>query len=98
MIKEGDQVVCIDDAFDPRSLAIIPYRPIKNNIYTVREIKYYDMHDKMGITLMEIRNPIIVKDCLGKKEEPSFNIIRFAPLDKVLDEISIEELEESFAV
>ena len=52
------------------------------------------MHDKMGITLMEIKNPIIVRDLFGRKQEPSFNVIRFAPLDQVLESISIEELEE----
>ena len=94
MIKEGDQVVCINDVFDPRSMEIIPNRPIKDNIYTVREMRYYDMHDKMGVTLVEIKNPIIVRDMLGTRQEPSFNIIRFAPLDEVLDSISIEELNE----
>jgi hypothetical protein len=94
MIKEGDQVVCIDDVFDPRSMHIIPNRPKKDNIYTIREMRYYDMHDKMGVTLVEIKNAQNVKDYFGKVQEPSFNIIRFAPLDKVLDEISLEELEE----
>ena len=95
MIKEGDQVVCIDDVFDARSLEIIPNRPIKDNIYTIREMRYYDMHDKMGVTLMEIKNSKNVRDLFGKTQEPSFNITRFAPLDQVLDSISIEELEEA---
>ena len=95
MIKEGDQVVCIDDNFDPRSMEIIPNRPKKDSIYTVREMRYYDMHDKMGITLVEIKNPLMVKDFFGRLQEPSFNIIRFAPLDQVLDSISLEELEEA---
>jgi hypothetical protein len=95
MIKEGDQVVCVDDVFDPRSMLIIPNRPIKDKIYTIRELRYYDLHDKMGVTLVEIKNPVNVKDYFGKLQEPSFNIIRFAPLDKVLDSISIEELEEA---
>ena len=94
MIKEGDQVVCIDDVFDPRSMKIIPNRPLKDNIYTVRDIRYYDMHDKMGITLKEIVNPSNVRDLFGNTQEPSFNIKRFAPLDEVLDSISLEELEE----
>jgi hypothetical protein len=95
MIKEGDQVVCIDDVFDPRSVILIPNRPVKDNIYTVREMRYYDMHDKLGLTLVEIKNPKCVKDFFGRLQEPSFNVIRFAPLDKVLDSISIEELEEA---
>jgi hypothetical protein len=94
MIKEGDQVVCVDDVFDPKSMSIIPNRPIKDNIYTIREMRYYDLHDKMGVTLVEVKNAQNVKDYFGKVQEPSFNIIRFAPLDKVLDEISLEELEE----
>jgi hypothetical protein len=98
MIKEGDQVVCVDDVFDPRSMAIIPNRPIKDKIYTIRELRYYDMHDKMGVTLVEIKNSHNVRDFFGKVQEPTFNIIRFAPLDKVLDEISLEEIEEAFAV
>lgn len=95
MIKEGDQVVCVNDVFDPRSIEIIPNRPKKDSIYTVREMRYYDMHDKMGITLVEIKNPTIVKDFFGRLQEPSFNIIRFAPLDQVLDSISLEQLEEA---
>ena len=94
MIKEGDQVVCVDDVFDPRSMQIILNRPVKDKIYTVREMSYYDMHDKMGITLVEIKNAHNVRDFFGKVQEPSFNINRFAPLDKVLDSISIEELNE----
>jgi hypothetical protein len=98
MIKEGDQVVCIDDVFDPRSVMLIPNRPVKDSIYTVREMRYYDMHDKMGVLLVEVKNSKNVRDMFGKTQEPSFNVIRFAPLDKVLDSISIEELEEAFAV
>ena len=49
----------------------------------------------MGVTLVEIKNPLVVKDLFGGKQEPSFNIIRFAPLDQVLDSISLEELEEA---
>ena len=94
MIKEGDQVVCINDVFDRRSIELIPMRPVKDKIYTVREMRYYDMHDKMGITLVEIKNPQIVRNLFGTFLEPSFNIIRFAPLDDVLDKISIEELKE----
>ena len=98
MIKEGDQVVCIDDVFDPRSIEVIPNRPKKDSIYTIREIRYYDMHDKMGVTLVEVKNAHNVRDFFGKLQEPSFNIVRFVPIDKVLDEISIEEIEEAFAL
>ena len=98
MIKEGDQVVCIDDVFDPRSIEVIPNRPKKDSIYTIREIRYYDMHDKMGVTLVEVKNAHDVRDFFGKLQEPSFNIVRFVAIDEVLDEISIEEIKEAFAL
>ncbi len=98
MIKEGDQVVCVDDVFDPKSIEVIPNRPKKDKIYTIREMRYYDMHDKMGVTLVEVKNAHNVRDLFGKLQEPSFNIVRFVPIDKVLDEISIEEIEEAFAL
>jgi hypothetical protein len=93
MIKVGDQVVCIDDRFDARSEEIIPNRPCKDSIYTVRDIVFYNMHDKMGVLLHEIHNPKNVRGLLGATLEPSFNIIRFAPLDDVLESITLEEFE-----
>ena len=97
MIKEGDLVVCINDAFDPRSIEVIPNRPTKGTVYIVREMTYYDMHDKMGLMLVELRNPRIVKGLFGALLEPSFNITRFAPANEVLDSISLVELEEQIA-
>ena len=97
MIKEGDLVVCINDVFDLRTIEVIPNRPNKGTVYTVREMAYYDMHDKMGLMLMELRNPRIVKGLFGTLLEPSFNITRFAPADSVLDSISLVELEEQIA-
>ena len=95
MIKEGDQVVCIDDTFHERAISIIPYRPAKDSIYTVREIQYHNINDKVGVLLNEIHNPPIISGVLKLRLEPTFNITRFAPLEKVLDSISIEELEEA---
>ena len=95
MIKEGDQVVCIDDYFNQRAIDLIPNRPLKDNIYTVRQIHYHNVNDKTGILLEEIVNPPIISGVLKRLLEPTFNIIRFVPLDKVLDEISIEELQEA---
>jgi len=92
-MKAGDQVVCIDDRFDARSEEIIPNRPRKDSIYTIRDIVFYDMHDKRGVLLQEIRNPKNVRGLFGVTLEPSFNIIRFAPLDDVLESITLEEFE-----
>ena len=95
MIKEGDQVVCVDDLFTDHAIKLIPTRPVKDNIYTVRQILYHDVNDKVGVLLQEIINPPIQSGVLKRLLEPTFNIIRFAPLEKVLDQISIEELEEA---
>ena len=92
-MKAGDQVVCIDDRFDARSEEIIPNRPRKDSIYTIRDIVFYDMHDKRGVLLQEIHNPKNVRALFGAMLEPSFNIVRFAPLDDVLESITLEEFE-----
>lgn len=97
MIKKSDLVVCINDSFDPKSIQTIPNRPIKGTVYAVRDMVYYDMHDKTGLLLVEIRNPRIVKGLFGALLEPSFNITRFAPAREVLDSISLLELEEQIA-
>jgi len=94
MIKEGSEVVCINGSFSAESIQAIPNRPVLNSTYTVREIRYYEHLDKAGVLLEEIRNPLSVRTVLGVMLEPSFSITRFAPLDDVLDSISIEELEE----
>lgn len=95
MIKKGEQVVCIDDSFHPRVFDLIPVRPVKDKIYTVRDIEYHNVNDKVGILLEEIYNPPILSGVLKTKKEPTFNIIRFAPLEKALDSVSLEELEEA---
>ena len=94
MIKEGMEVVCINDSFAAQSIELIPNRPVKNKVYIVREIRYYDHLDKTGVLLVEIYNPPTVRGLFGMEHEPSFSITRFAPLDSVLNEISLESVEE----
>ena len=86
--------MCINDTFSAESIHAIPNRPVLNSMYIVREIRYYGHLDKAGVLLEEVRNPLSVQTMLGVMLEPSFSITRFAPLDDVLDSISIEELEE----
>ena len=94
MIKEGMEVVCINDNFPQQSIDAIPNRPVKNKVYVVREIRYYDYLDKVGVLLKEINNPPTVRGLLGSDLEPSFSITRFTPLDDLLDEITLENVEE----
>jgi hypothetical protein len=95
MIKEGDTVVCIDDSFHERVFDIIPYRPVKDRMYTVREIHYHNVNDKVGVLLNEIHNPPVLSGVLKVKLEPTFNIIRFAPIDDMIKSVSLEQLEEA---
>ena len=94
MFDVGQQVVCINDVFDPRSILLIPNRPKKDKVYTIRDIRYYPTMDKAGLVLQEIKNPLSVKDLFNKMQEPSFSIHRFVPVDKkVRTEVLEEELE-----
>ena len=87
-------MVCINDVFAQQSIEAIPNRPVKNKTYVVREIRYYDHLDKAGVLLQEIRNPQSVRGVLGEQYEPSFSITRFAPLEDLLSEITLENVEE----
>lgn len=92
MFKVGDQVVCINDVFDPRSIELIPNRPKKDNVYTIRDMRYYNMLDKTGVLLVEIKNSINVYDRLSKSfQEPTFSLHRFVPIDKLVHEDVLEE-------
>jgi len=92
MFKVGDQVVCINDVFDPRSIELIPNRPKKDNVYTIRDMRYYNMLDKTGVLLVEIKNSINVYDRFSKSfQEPTFSLHRFVPIDKLVREDVLEE-------
>lgn len=95
MYKVGEKVVCVNDVFDPRSVELIPNRPKKDKVYTIRDIRYYDLLDKTGVLLMEINNPVNVYSRLHKSfMEPTFGIHRFAPVNNsVREDVLEEELE-----
>jgi hypothetical protein len=78
MINVGDKVLCIADNFHPRSILLIPNRPVKDQEYIVREI--IEVRDEVGLLLEEISNPLLVNDNDGSLYEPNFNINRFKKL------------------
>lgn len=91
-MKIGSIVKCIDDKFDPKSIELIPNRPRKGKIYTIRLIKPY-LSKKIGILLEEIINEPLMLPDLDGLFEPTFNIERFRELPEIdINEI-IEELE-----
>ena len=100
MVK-GQKVVCINDTFFPTVRAIYLQLPVKDNIYTVREVflgrerivKGGDTAT-VGLLLEELTNP---KDPFHQGEqELGFSSERFAPLNELPDETA--EVEDVVGV
>jgi len=98
MVK-GQKVVCINDTFTPTIRALYKQLPVKDNIYTVREVflgreKIVKGGDSatVGLLLEELKNP---PDPFHQGEqELGFSSERFAPLN----ELPPEEVEEEEVV
>jgi len=97
MIK-GQKVVCINDTFPEIIRAIYKELPVKDNIYTIREVflgreKIVRGGDTatVGLLLVELKNP---PDPFHQGEqELGFSSERFAPLTELPDEkIEVEEV------
>ena len=54
-MRKGTQVICIDDKFDAKLVSLIPNRPVKDEVYTVRETLL--TRNGKAIQLEEIHNP-----------------------------------------
>ena len=100
MVK-GQRVVCINDVFSPTVRALYKQLPVKDTIYTVREVflgreKIVKGGDTatVGLLLEELVNP---KDPFHQGEqELGFTSERFAPLNELPDEK--KEVEETVAI
>jgi hypothetical protein len=100
MVK-GQRVVCINDVFSPTVRALYRQLPVKDNIYTIREVflgreKIVKGGDTatVGLLLEELVNP---KDPFHQGEqELGFTSERFAPLNELPDEK--REVEETVAI
>lgn len=97
MIK-GQKVVCINDSFSEFIRALYRELPVKDNIYTVREVflgreKIVRGGDTatVGLLLEELTNP---PDPFHQGEqELGFSSERFAPLNELPDEkVEAEEV------
>lgn len=102
MIK-GQRVVCINDTFPELIRALYKELPVKDNIYTVREVflgreKIVRGGDTatVGLLLKELKNP---PDPFHQGEqELGFSSERFAPLNELPDEeVEVEEVEHAGA-
>lgn len=90
MVEIGTRVVCVDDRFDSRSIAIIPNRPKKDLVYTIREIFEHPEVGAIGVLLDEISNPDLLHQ-KGHLFEPTFSINRFVPV--TWEEDALEKVE-----
>jgi hypothetical protein len=90
----GSIVECINDSFDSKSIELIPNRPKKGKIYTIKGIKDYPDKNSTGVLLEEIINEPLMLPNLEGLFEPTFNIERF----KELPEVNIEELIEELTL
>ncbi len=96
MVK-GQKVVCVNDTFSPTIRALYKELPVKDNIYTIREVflgreKIVKGGDTatVGLLLEELVNP---RDPFHQGEqELGFTSERFAPLNELPDET--EKIEE----
>lgn len=88
-MKKGTQVICIDDKFDPKLVSLIPNRPVKDEVYTVRETLL--TRNGKAIQLEEIRNPELYDQLHQGMFEPSFNVRRFRIADTAPEELELEE-------
>ncbi|MES2693003.1 MAG: hypothetical protein V4773_05985 [Verrucomicrobiota bacterium] len=95
MVK-GQKVVCINDTFSPTIRALYKQLPVKDTIYTVREVflgreKIVKGGDSatVGLLLEELTNP---RDPFHQGEqELGFTSERFAPLNELPDEEAVVE-------
>ena len=74
-------IICINDTFSPEQIADIPNRPIKDKMYTIREV--IKSRNGIGILLNEIHNPKngwTEMNAMKFTFEPNFSIKRFASL------------------
>lgn len=92
-MKVGSLVECVNDKFDPKQIELIPNRPKKGKIYTIRLIKQYP-NNKIGLLLEEITNEPLMLPNLDGLFEPTFDINRF----RELPEPNIDELTEILEV
>lgn len=102
MVK-GQKVICINDTFSPTVRALYQQLPVKDTIYTVREVflgreKIVRGGDTatVGLLLEELTNPM---DPFHQGEqELGFSSERFAPLNTLPDEEVAAEAEEAASV
>ena len=93
-MKVSDLVVCINDDFTDLILKIgadkfikdFQQLPVKDKIYTIREIRPEIDGTPSGLVLEEIRNKPVFLPYFQGYAEPGFATSRFRPIDTLINE------------
>ena len=79
------EVICINDKFSDESKRLIPNLPVEDSLYTFRAVIPRLDNGQVGVLLYQIENPELAYDVSNPQLgtfEPTFNINRFAKLDR----------------
>lgn len=93
----GTKVICVDDRFPPEILIYYTNLPIKDKVYTIRDVEVgVGLNGEAGeiaVTLAEFANPVSE---VPPHRERGFKIERFRELEPAVE--VEEEIEEELAV
>jgi hypothetical protein len=90
----GTKVICVDDRFPPEILIYYTNLPLKDKVYTVRDVEVgVGLNGEAGeiaVTLAELVNPVSE---IPPHRERGFKVERFRELEPEV-EVAEERLEE----
>ena len=93
----GTKVICVDDRFPPEILLYYTNLPLKDRVYTVRDVEVgVGINGEAGeiaVTLVELTNP---SSNVPPHRERGFRVERFRELEPAVE--VEEEVEEELAV
>jgi len=93
----GTKVICVDDRFPPEILIYYTNLPLKDRVYTVRDVEVgVGLNGEAGeiaVTLVELANPVSE---VPPHRERGFKVERFRELEPEVE--VAEEVEEELAV
>lgn len=75
------EVICINDTFSDEQRQKIPHLPVKDRIYTIRDVVRYIFEGRAGFLLEEIHNPEVDHPSGLGTFEPNFAVSRFRNID-----------------
>jgi len=93
----GTKVICVDDRFPPEILIYYTNLPLKDKVYTVRDVEVgVGLNGEAGeiaVTLVELANPVSE---VPPHRERGFKVERFRELEPEVE--VVEEVEEEMTV